>query len=125
MIGAKMLRYELSGDIEGSGAAMSLVFSNTASIGSQLAIGDAGPTDPYLEFSVHAGRTRADIIGRALASALSVQVPGEGSGQVLKFRKLEVRTRPRAPVYADNRLAGRTPTVIAAETSALRVLLSR
>lgn len=123
VIGAKRFRYELKGDIDGSGSAMSLVFSNTASIGSQLPISDASPTDPYLEFSVHAGRTRTDIVGRAIASAVMRKHSDEDSAQVFRFRKLEVTTKPRVRVYADNYLVGRTPAVITAETSALKVLL--
>lgn len=125
VISARRFRYELSGDFEGSGSAMSLVFSNTASIGSQLPVSDASPTNPYLEFSVHAGRTRTDIVGRAIASALLMKHAEEGGGQVFRFRKLEVKTKPRVPVYADSYLVGRTPAVITAETTALKVLLPR
>lgn len=123
VIAAKRFRYELSGDLEGSGSAMSLVFSNTASIGSQLPVSDASPTEPYLEFSIHAGRSRWDIVRRALASALLFKHADEGTGQVFKFRNLEVATKPRVRVYADDNLAGRTPATITAETSALKVLL--
>jgi diacylglycerol kinase (ATP) len=123
VIAAKRFHYTLSGDFEGSGSAMSLVFSNTASIGSQLPVSDASPTDPYLEFSVHAGHTRWDILRRAIQSAVLFKHSEEGSGQVFHFRKLEVTTRPRVRVYADNYLVGRTPAKITAETSALKVLL--
>ncbi|TMD17700.1 MAG: hypothetical protein E6I96_00280 [Chloroflexi bacterium] len=125
VIAAKRFQFELSGDIQGSGAAMSLVFSNTASIGSQLPIGNATPMNPYLEFSVHAGRTRTDIVGRAVKSALLFQHSEDGAGQVFKFSKLEVKTRPRVRVYADNFLVGRTPATIAAEASALKMLLPK
>ncbi|HET7420011.1 MAG TPA: diacylglycerol kinase family protein [Candidatus Dormibacteraeota bacterium] len=123
VIGARRFQYELSGDIEGGGSAMSLVFSNTGSIGSQLPISDGSPTDPYLEFSVHAGRTRTDIVERAIAGALLGKHSDDGSAQVFRFRRLEVKTKPRVRVYADNLLVGRTPAVITAETSALKVLL--
>ncbi len=125
VVSARQFRYELRGDLEGSGSAMSLVFSNTASIGSQLPVSDATPIDPYLEFSVHAGRSRTDIVGRALKSALLLQHAESGSGQVFRFGKLEVKTRPRVRVYADNFQVGRTPATITAETSALRVLLAK
>jgi diacylglycerol kinase (ATP) len=123
VIGAKRFHYELSGDFEGRGSAMSLVFSNTASIGSQLPISEGNPTDPYLEFSVHAGANRTDIVGRAIASALLGKHSDEGMGQVFRFHKLEVKSKPRVRVYADNFQVGRTPAVITAETSALKVLL--
>jgi len=125
VISAKRFRYELSGDITGSGSAMSLVFSNTGSIGSQLPISDGSPIDPYLEFSVHAGRTRADIVGRAIKSAVLMQHADDGGGQVFKFRRLEVKTTPRVRVYADNFQVGRTPATVSAELSALKVLLPR
>jgi diacylglycerol kinase family enzyme len=123
VIGAKRFHYELSGDFEGRGSAMSLVFSNTASIGSQLPISEGNPTDPYLEFSVHAGANRTDIVGRVIASALLGKHSDEGMAQVFRFRKLEVKSKPRVRVYADNFQVGRTPAVITAETSALKVLL--
>ena len=125
VISAKRFRYELSGDITGSGSAMSLVFSNTGSIGSQLPISDGSPIDPYLEFSVHAGRTRADIVGRAIKSAVRMQHADDGGDQVFRFRRLEVKTKPGVRVYADNFQVGRTPATVSAELSALKVLLPR
>src|SRR5438093_383563 len=122
IIAARAFRYELGGDLEGSGSAMSLVFSNTASIGSQLPISEGTPNDPYLEFSVHAGRTRSDIVGRALKSGVLMQHVDEASG-VFRFKRLEVKTRPRARVYADNVHVGRTPATVTAVASALKVLL--
>lgn len=124
VIGAKAFQYELSGDFEGSGTAMSLVFSNTGSTGSKLPVSDATPVEPYLEFSVHAGRTRTDIVGRALAATV-LNKHEEDRGQVFKFKRLEVRTRPRVRVYADNFMVGRTPATITAEVSAVKVLLPR
>lgn len=123
VIDARPFHYELTGDIEGSGTAMSLVFSNTASIGGQLPVAEGSPTDPYLEFSVHAGRTRTDIVGRIIASAVIGKHSDEGSAQVFRFRKVEVKTKPRVRVYADNNLVGRTPATITAEASAVKVLL--
>ncbi len=125
VMSAKAFKYELTGDMEGSGSAMSLVFSNTSSIGSQLPISDSTPRNPYLEFSIHAGRTRTDIVSRALQSAVLGKHADEGVGQLFKFERLEVKTTPRVRVYADNMLVGRTPATVIAETSALKVLLPR
>ena len=124
LIAARPFRYELEGDIKGSGAAMSLVFSNTASIGSQIPISESTPMNPWLEFSVHVGRTRSDIVGRALKSAL-LQKHDEETAQVFRFTRLEVTTRPRVRVYADNMLVGRTPATITAETSSLKMVLPK
>jgi len=124
VLAAKRFRYELSGDVDGGGSAMSLVFSNTASIGSQLPIGDSTPMKPFLEFLVHAGATRADIVARALKSVV-LQQHEETAAQVLRFRRLEVKTRPRVRVYADNMHVGSTPATVTAETSAVKVLLPR
>jgi diacylglycerol kinase family enzyme len=124
VIVARRFRYELDGDIDGGGSAMSLVFSNTATIGMQLPIGDGTPTDPRLEFSVHAGRTRADIIGRAVRSALPKQLD-IAPEQVFRFSALEVTTRPRVRVYADNRYVSRTPAKIEAVRSGLRMLMPK
>ncbi len=125
VIAAKRIHYELAGDLEGSGTAMSLVFSNTSSIGSQMRISDSTPVDPYLEFLVHAGHSRTDIVSRAITSALHLQESEKGIDQVFKFRNLDVKTKPRVRVYADNVLVGRTPANITAEVSAVRVLLPR
>lgn len=124
VISARRFQYELSGDIEGGGSAMSLVFSNTASIGSQLPISDSTPINPYLEFSVHAGHTRTDIVVRAFKSAV-LQQHEETDAPVFRFGKLQVKTKPRVRTYADNLQVGRTPATITAEASALKVLLPR
>ncbi|HEV2476798.1 MAG TPA: diacylglycerol kinase family protein [Candidatus Dormibacteraeota bacterium] len=125
VIAARSFRYELSGDFEGSGSAMSLVFSNTATIGALLRVGGGGPLTPQLEFSVHAGSTRTDIATRALRSALPFAKSEDPGAQVFRFKKLQVKTRPRVRVYADSILIGRAPATISAEVSALRVFLPR
>jgi diacylglycerol kinase family enzyme len=125
VIASRPFQYELSGDLEGNGSAMSLVFSNTGSIGSKLPVSDSTPISHYLEFSVHAGRTRSDIVARAVASALQLKHDDVGSDQVFRFQQLEVKTKPRVRVYADNVYVGRTPTTITAEVSALKVLLPK
>ena len=122
---AKPFTYELTGDIRGSGTAMSLVFTNTTSIGSQMPVSDKTPEDPYLELSVHAGATRRDIVQRVLARLVLSKHKEEGMGQVFKFRKLEVITKPQVRIYADNAQLGRTPATVTAELSALQVILPR
>jgi diacylglycerol kinase (ATP) len=122
---ARPFTYELTGDIRGSGSCMSLVFTNTTSIGSQMPVSDKTPQDPYLELSVHAGGSRTDIVKRVLARAILSKHKEGGLGQVFKFRKLEVTTRPRVRIYADNAQLGRTPATITAELSALTVILPR
>jgi diacylglycerol kinase family enzyme len=122
---ARPFTYELTGDIRGSGSCMSLVFTNTTSIGSQMPVSDKTPKDPYLELSVHAGRSRTDIVKRVLARAVLSKHKEGGLGQVFKFRKLEVTTKPKVRIYADNAQLGRTPATITAELSALHVILPR
>jgi diacylglycerol kinase (ATP) len=122
---ARPFTYELTGDIRGSGSAMSLVFTNTTSIGSQMPVSDKTPVDPYLELSVHAGGSRTDIVKRVLARVVLSKHGEGGKGQVFKFRKLEVTTRPKVRIYADNAQLGRTPATITAELSALKVMLPR
>jgi hypothetical protein len=48
-----------------------------------------------------------------------------GLGQVFKFRKLHVVTKPKVRIYADNAQLGRTPATVTAELSALQVILPR
>jgi diacylglycerol kinase family enzyme len=122
---ARPFTYELTGDIRGSGTAMSLVFTNTTSIGSQMPVSDKTPVDPFLELSVHAGATRTDIVKRVLARVVLSKHKEGGLGQVFKFRKLEVTTKPKVRIYADNAALGRTPATISAELSALQVILPR
>jgi diacylglycerol kinase (ATP) len=122
---ARPFTYELTGDIRGSGTAMSLVFINTTSIGSQMPVSDKTPEDPYLELSVHAGASRRDIVKRVIARVVLSKHREKGLGQVFKFRKLVVTTKPKVRIYADNAQLGRTPATITAELSALRVILSR
>jgi diacylglycerol kinase family enzyme len=122
---ARPFTYELTGDIRGSGSCMSLVFTNTTSIGSQMPVSDKTPTDPYLELSVHAGASRTDIVKRVLARAVLSKHKEGGLGQVFKFRKLVVTTKPKVRIYADNAQLGRTPATITAELSALQVILPK
>ena len=125
VISARRFPYRLSGDIEGGGKAMSLVFSNTASIGSQLTVSETSPIHPYLEFSVHAGKSRTDIVRRAVLAAVARKHAEHGAELVFKFNKLVVKTTPRVRIYADNFLVGRTPATVTAELSALKVLLPK
>jgi diacylglycerol kinase family enzyme len=120
---AKPFTYELTGDIRGSGTAMSLVFTNTPSVGSQMPVSDKTPEDPYLELSVHAGATRRDIVKRVLARLILSKHKEGGLGQVFKFRTLVVTTKPKVRIYADNAQLGETPATITAELSALQVIL--
>jgi len=122
---ARPFKYVLTGDITGSGTCMSLVFTNTASIGSQMPVSDSTPVDPYLELSVHAGASRRDIVKRVLARAVLSKHREEGLGQVFQFRTLEVVTKPKVRVYADNAQLGLTPATITAALSALKVILPR
>jgi diacylglycerol kinase (ATP) len=122
---ARPFTYELTGDIRGSGTAMSLVFTNTTSIGSQMPVSDKTPVDPYLELSVHAGATRTDIAKRVLARVVLRKHKEGGLGQVFKFRKLLVTTKPAVRIYADNAKIDRTPATLTAELSALQVILPR
>ena len=122
---AKPFRYELTGDIRGSGSAMSLVFTNTTSIGAQMPVSDKTPIDPYLELSVHAGATRTDIAKRVLARVVLSKHKEGGLGQVFKFRKLVVTAKPKVKIYADNAKIGTTPATITAELSALHVILKK
>jgi diacylglycerol kinase family enzyme len=122
---ARPFKYVMDGDIRGSGSVMSLVFTNTTSIGAQLPVSDKTPKDPYLELAVHAGSTRTDIAKRVLARVVLSKHKEGGLGQVFQFRRLEVTTTPTVRIYADNQHLGRTPASINAELSALKVILPR
>jgi hypothetical protein len=74
---------------------------------------------------VHAGATRRDIVKRVLARVVLSKHKEEGLGQVFRFGKLVVTTKPKVRIYADNVRLGRTPATIVAELSALHVILPR
>ncbi|HEV3232103.1 MAG TPA: diacylglycerol kinase family protein [Candidatus Dormibacteraeota bacterium] len=120
--GAEPFEYTLRGDLEGSGRAVSLVFTNTPTTGTRMPVGSSDPTEPYLELAVRVGSSRTDLIGRMLASMVRDQHQDDG-GISFRFRKLEVHTRPRVRVYADNKQFGRTPVKIEAVPGALKVIL--
>lgn len=124
IIEARPFKYVLAGDISGEGTAMSLVFANTKSIGSQMPVSDKTPVDPYLELSVHAGATRTDIVRRVARAVLSKDSE-RGLEQTFRFHRLQVTTKPRVRIYADNVRVGLTPASITAELSALKVILPR
>jgi hypothetical protein len=90
-----------------------------------MPVSDKTPVDPYLELSVHAGATRSDIARRVLARVVLSKHREGGLGQVFKFRKLVVTAKPNVRIYADNAKVGRTPAVITAELSALKVILPK
>jgi len=122
---AKPFSYDMTGDIAGHGRALSLVFSNTSSIGSQLPVSDNTPKHPYLELTFFSAWGRTDIVKRVIARALPGENADPGLGQMFRFRKLDVVTRPRTGIYADNFRVGQTPAKITAELSALKVILAR
>jgi diacylglycerol kinase family enzyme len=124
VLSARRFKYELAGDITGDGAALSLVFTNTKSIGSQMPVSEKTPEDPFLELSIHAGGTRTDIFKRVLARAVLAK-DEDDLAQTFRFRKLQVTTKPKVRVYADSERVGLTPATISAELSALKVILPR
>lgn len=122
---ARPFKYELVGDIRGSGSVRSLVFTNTPSTGAHIAVSRKTPENPYLELTVHAGASRTDIVRRVLRPEVASKIGDEGLGQTFRFSKLEVVTKPKVHIYTDNFRVGRTPASITAELSALRVILPR
>ncbi len=120
--GAGPFEYALAGDIEGRGRAVSLVFTNTPSIGARMPVGSKKPTDTFLELSVGVGASRSDIVGRILASTIGDKHV-DSDGMALHFRSLTIRTTPRISAFADNERAGRTPATVSADVGALRVIV--
>jgi diacylglycerol kinase (ATP) len=122
--GAKPFRYEITGDINGHGMAMSLVFANTPSIGAAMPVADANPLGTYLELAVHAGASRHDIIGRLLSGRM-LRPRAHPLEMGFRFRKITVATKPKVEVYADNEKVGMTPVEISAQLGALNILLPK
>ncbi|MGI8609942.1 MAG: diacylglycerol/lipid kinase family protein [Candidatus Dormibacteria bacterium] len=116
--------YQLSGDIEGYGVALSLVFANTPSTGARMKIAAKGsPLDPYLELQVHAGESYRDLLKRMVRSAVGAVKENKDLGMSFKFKHLRVETRPRARAFADSNPAGRSPAVIDADVGGLNLIL--
>jgi len=120
LAGAKPFEYDITGDFEAHGHARSLVFANTRTTGNQIGLVASDPVRPYLELPVDVGRSRLDLVGRAVAAAV-LDRHEEDMGMTLRFRRLTIDTRPRVQVYADNKRLGRTPVQIQARPRALRV----
>jgi diacylglycerol kinase family enzyme len=119
---ARPFRYRLGGDLEGSGTAFSLVLSNTPTTGARLEVGDATPEDPHLELSLGVAERRADLLARMVAAVVRRGRPPREQ-LALRFRRLEVRTRPSVPVYADTDEVGTTPVTVEAVPGAIRVIV--
>jgi diacylglycerol kinase (ATP) len=117
-------RYRLSGDLEASGRALSLVFANTPTTGARIAVGDATPEQPYLELSLGVGESRSDLLSRMIAAALRRGPPPQPEMNI-HFEKLRVRTRPRVAAYADNQRVGQTPVTVESWPDAVRVVVPR
>jgi len=120
--GAERFEYTMSGDLEGSGEALSLVFTNKPTTGTRMAVGHKTPVQPFLELSMHVGESRTDIVSRVLASAL-LDKHAQRDGMSFHFRRIAVRTRPRIRAFADSKPWGRSPVTVASDPDALRVFV--
>lgn len=116
----KTFRYRLSGDVDGHGTAVSLVFSNTPTTGAHVPIGEATPADPYLELALGLAGAR-DVLTRVVAGILHRPRPGRTTLN-LRFGRLVVTTDPVVPVYADHEEIGRTPFTVEAWPGAVTVI---
>jgi diacylglycerol kinase (ATP) len=116
----RTFRYRLSGDLEGQGTALSLVFSNTPTTGAHLEVGDATPDDPFLELVLGAAVTRG-MLSRFVATLLRRPRPGPTTSR-LHFRRLTIRTDPPVNVYADGAEVGRTPVTVEAWPNSISVI---
>jgi diacylglycerol kinase family enzyme len=123
---AQPFEYRLSGDIEGHGVALSLVFANTPSTGARMSV-DAGktPMDRNLELQVHAGESYRDLLKRMVKSAFRSKPAPADPGMSFEFRHLKIETSPRARAFADSSTAGRTPATITADLGALQLIVPR
>jgi hypothetical protein len=86
-------------------------------------VGEGKPGTSLLILSPNAGSMTPEIeakLRKAFDGSMVV-----GLGQVFRFGKLEVTTKPKVCIYADNAQMGRTPATITAELSALKVILPR
>jgi diacylglycerol kinase (ATP) len=124
LVGAKPFEYEIKGDLDGYGKALSLVFANTPSTGALMPVGGNNPLHPKLELSVRVGASRTDLVGRMLAGAILDKYV-EDEGMHFRFGAVRVSTRPRVAVFCDNKKVGRTPVDIRADPRALRVILPK
>jgi diacylglycerol kinase (ATP) len=119
---AAPFRYTLTGDLDGTGRALSLVIANTPTTGARLEVGTATPEDPYLELSLDVAARPWDLLGRLVAGVLRRERP-QRTHVSLHVRRLRVRTRPRVPVYADDVRVGTSPVSVEAEPAAVQVIV--
>jgi len=130
LVSARPFRYRITGDLDGEGTALSLVFANTPSTGAHMPIGEGPLTDPFLELSVHVGESRRDLVTRLATSAVLHRHQERGTTE--RFRRLRIETAPAEPVlatehqvtiYGDDRELGRTPATIEADLGGLNVIM--
>jgi diacylglycerol kinase (ATP) len=119
---ATPFRYTLTGDLDGTGRALSLVIANTPTTGARLEVGTATPEDPYLELSLDVAARPWDLFGRLVAGVLRRRRP-QRAHVSLHIRRLRVRTQPRVPVYADDVRVGTSPVSVEAEPGAVQVIV--
>ena len=121
VIATRPFEFSISGDIDARGRARSLVFSNTPTTGTQMAVGDSTPAGPTLDLSVRVGASRSDIVGRMLASVfLDRHVDPDGMN--LRFSTVTITTTPIMDVHADNECVAKTPVTISARPHAISVI---
>ncbi len=120
--GANSFEYVITGDLEGHGKAFSLVFTNTPTTGARMAVGTKQPAQPFLELSVQAGSSRADVVSRLLTAAVRRKHIDE-EAMTFRFRSVHVVTSPRVHAVADNSRVGRTPVTIRAMPRSLHVIV--
>lgn len=119
-LSAPAFEYRISGDLQAAGRARAIVVANTPSTGALVPVGSVTPEEPVLELTILPVGARAEILRRLASRALPfLNRPRPGR----RVRRVRIETEPVVGVYADAERAGESPTDIAADPLALRVIL--
>ncbi|HEX6547525.1 MAG TPA: diacylglycerol kinase family protein [Candidatus Dormibacteraeota bacterium] len=112
--------FRVSGDVELSGEAVTIVVANTPYTGARMPVGETTPEMPYLDLAIDGG-TKLGVPARVLEAVVRGQPPK--GVQAYRVRHVRIETDPPMHVHADAARAGSTPADIEAIPNGLTVIL--
>jgi diacylglycerol kinase family enzyme len=116
----RRFHFRVTGDVDVSGEAVSIIVANTPSIGARMPVAESTPVEPYLDLVIDPG-SKLGLTARLVAAAVRGEPP-EGF-EAHRIRHVQIATDPRLDVHADVHDAGSTPAVVEAMAKGLLVIM--